>query len=104
MIKKKMTLFVSALAGLWAADVMKDAQAKSIHCTGVSMKWVNDCAANGHQCAAQATSDFDSSEFIAMSKADCNAVKKALKNSAVKEYVQKIRSGTVVAVKRGKKF
>ena len=104
MIKKKMTLFVSALAGLWAADVIKDAQAKAIHCKGVSTKWVNDCGANGHQCASQATSDFDSSEFISMDQADCTAVKNALKNPAVKKYVKKIQSGTVVAVKRGKKF
>ena len=104
MIKKKTTLFISALAGLWAADVIKDAHAKSIHCKGIATKWVNDCAANGHQCHAQATSDFDANEFISMSKEDCTAIKKALKNSAVKKYVQKIRSGTVVAVKRGKKF
>ena len=104
MIKKKMTLLVSALAGLWAADVIKDAHAKPIHCNGVSMKWVNDCAANGHQCAGQAKSDFNSKEFLAMSQADCNAVKNALKNSAVKAYVKKIRSGTVVASKQEKSF
>ena len=105
-MKKKMTLLVSALVGIFSTGfATKDAFAKKgIHCKGISTKWVNDCSANGHACAAQATKNFDKNEFLIMGKEDCMAIQNALKNQAVKDYVEKIQKGTIVAAKRGKKF
>ena len=78
--------------------------AKKIYCKGIATKWVNDCGANGHDCASQATSNFDKNEWLKMTSKDCEAVKSALKNKAVRDYVERIQKGTIVAVKRGKKF
>lgn len=107
---QKKSLISSALtAGLIAAGSAHAACGgksvkNGIKCEGVATKWVNDCGANGHECASHATKNFDSKEWLKMTKADCDAVKSALKNPAVKAYVERIQKGTVVATKRGKKF
>ena len=78
---------------------------KKVPCKGVATKWVNDCGANGHDCASSAKSNFDANEWLYMSSAeDCSAVKSALKSTAVKNYIERIQKGTVAATKRGKKF
>ena len=80
----------------------KKNQAK-VKCKGVSTQWVNDCSANGHKCSGKAKTNFDKNEWLYMSQKDCEAVKKALKDPAVKNYVEKVQKATKVAVKRGKK-
>ena len=107
-MKKKVVLSSAALIGALASGVTQTADAAKssgkIHCEGISTKWVNDCGANGHDCAGAAKSNFDSKEWLYMSPDDCKTVQKALKNKAVRNYVERIQKGTVVAVKRGKKF
>ena len=75
-------------------------------CKGVATKWVNDCGggtgANRHSCAGHALVNFDKSEWLRMSKKDCHDVQMALKNPAIKAYVEKIRNGTEAAMRRGK--
>ena len=111
-MKKKVVLSSAALIGALASGVTQVADASmhpskssgKIHCKGIATKWVNDCGANGHDCAGAAKSNFDSEEWLKMSPEDCKTVQNALKNKAVKNYVKRIQKGTVVAVKRGKKF
>ena len=40
-------------------------------CYGVAKAGKNDCAANGHSCAAQAKADGDKNEWIAVPKGTC---------------------------------
>ena len=87
------------------ASGTKDAPGgKNIHCEGVAMKYVNDCGANGHKCGGQAASNFQKGEWLKMSKEDCKAVKTAIKNPAIKRYLERIQKGTAAAVKSGKKI
>ncbi len=112
---KKDTLMKSALIGLLSSGCsmmgmkmgMKDrhpASAGTVHCKGVATKWVNDCGTNHHKCAGQAKSNFSKHEWLKMNNDDCMAVQEALKNKAVRMYIEKVQKGTVVATKRGKKF
>ncbi len=105
---KRITFLTSALIGLLTTGCssmsMTAAKGGKVHCKGIATKWVNDCGANGHKCASQAKSNFNRNEWLKMSKADCMTVQKALKNKAVRKYVKRVQKGTVVAVKRGKKF
>ena len=112
-MKKKNLLSSAVLVGALASSVTQSANATSmhkskssgkIHCKGISTKWVNDCGANGHECAGAAKSNFDSNEWLYMPSEDCKMVQNALKNKAVRSYVERIQKGTVVAIKRGKKF
>ena len=75
-----------------------------VNCTGIATKWVNDCSANGHACGGQAKTNFDSKEWLKMDKKDCEAIQIALKNPALKKYVEMVQKGTAGAVKRGKKL
>jgi uncharacterized membrane protein len=43
-------------------------------CYGVAKAGKNDCAANGHSCAAQAKTDGDKSEWIAVPKGTCEKI------------------------------
>ena len=106
-MKKKAILSSAALVGMLSAGgAIEQSQAadKLIHCKGISTKWVNDCGANGHECSSHASKNFDAQEWLKMTKKDCQVVQKALKNKAVKSYIERIQKGTVVATKRGKKF
>ena len=104
-MKKKIVLSSAALIGTLATGMISTANAKDkIHCKGIATKWVNDCGANGHDCHASATSNFDANEWLKMTPKDCKTVQEAIKNPVVKAYVERIQKGTVVAVKRGKKF
>ncbi len=102
-MKKELATIALVGAVMAGTTTISNAHA-SIHCEGVATKWVNDCQANGHDCAMKAESNFDKKEWIKMDKADCAAVKEALKNKSVKAYIEKIQKGTIVATKRGKKF
>ena len=111
-MKRSLFLTSAALIGILAngcGSMMglmgkKSGSSKKIHCKGIATKWVNDCGANKHKCAGQAKSNFDRNEWLKMSEKDCMTVQKALKNKAVRSYVERIQKGTVVATKRGKKF
>ena len=107
-MEKKSKLLNLAVAGAIVAGGAvntTEAHAGGYYCKGISMKWVNGCAANGHQCEFKAKTDWDKNEWLSVkNEADCKAIKTALKNPAIKKYVEKIRDTTVVAVKRGKKY
>lgn len=103
-MKKELTTIALAGAVMTSCATGINTAHAGVHCEGVATKWVNDCQANGHDCAMKATKNFDKEEWIKMDKADCEAVKTALKSKAVRAYVEKIQKGTIVATKRGKKF
>ena len=104
-MKKELTTVALAGAVLGGVAITSQtAMAKEVNCKGVATKWVNDCQANGHECAMKAIKNFDNEEWLKMDEKDCKAVKSALKSAALKRYIEKIQKGTVVATKRGKKF
>lgn len=43
-------------------------------CYGVSKQKMNDCAANGHACAGQATTSNDPNEWIYINKGSCERI------------------------------
>jgi uncharacterized membrane protein len=106
---KKKLLMTAAILSVMNTGMMEESQASGSHnkngtkCKGVATKWVNDCSANGHGCGGQAKVNFDKEEWLSMTKDDCEAVKEALKNQAVRKYLERIQKGTAEAVKNGKK-
>lgn len=96
-----MGLLVAGGAQLVAekASALKEGHVK---CKGISTKWVNDCGANNHGCGGKAATNFDKNEWLGMSPKACKAVQQAIKNTAVKAYIEKIQTGTATAVKNGK--
>ena len=104
MKKREKVLKTVLLGALAAGPIASLKAAPAYHCKGVAMKWVNDCQANGHDCRSHSSSNFDSQEWLSMDEKDCKAVQKALKNRAVKNYLEMIQKRTVSASKRGKKF
>ena len=104
MKKKLATLAITGATVLSGSALASRSVTKDIHCEGVATKWVNDCQANGHDCASKAIKNFDGKEWLKMGAADCAAVKSALKSKSVRDYIERIQKGTVVATKRGKKF
>ena len=102
-ISTKVALAGLVVTGCTSLKVEK-AKAEEIHCTGVSTKWVNDCAANNHKCSMAARTNFDQNEWLKLTSQDCQTVKEALKSPAIRSYIERIQAGTVKAVKRGKKF
>lgn len=103
-MKKELTTIALVGAVMTGTTMTTNVLASEVNCKGVATKWVNDCEANGHNCASSATTNFDKEEFLKMDKADCDAIKSALKNKSVRSYIEKIQKGTIVATKRGKKF
>lgn len=103
---KKKALLSTALAGFLLSGVQAfggpSKSKNSVKCKGVATKWANDCGTNEHSCAGQATVNFHKEEWVYMDKSDCQAVKSALKNSAVRNYIEKVQNKTKAAVKRGK--
>ncbi len=106
---------ISSILGIAAvgliAPLAEASSAEKIKCHGVSTKWVNDCSASGHNCASHghncatvARNDFAPNKWLRMTQKDCDAVKAALKHTAVKDYVLKIRDRSVAASKGGKEF
>ena len=101
---KTIALAGAVLASTATTSIASNTVNKEVSCKGVATKWVNDCQANGHDCAVQAKKNFDKKEWLTMKQADCEVVKAALKSKAMRAYIEKIQKGTVVATKRGKKF
>ena len=108
---KKQKIVSTALMGLLVAGgaqlVAEKASAikkGNVKCKGISTKWVNDCGANGHKCSGYAKSNFDKNEWLEMTPSDCKTLQNAIKNSAVKAYIEKIQKGTATAVGNGKKI
>ena len=112
---KKNRIMATTLASLLAstavqwlplpsAKAAKKSSSNKIECKGVATKWVNDCSANGHSCGGKAQANFDANEWLKMSQGDCKAIQAALKNPAVKKYVEMVQKGTAGAIKRGKKL
>ena len=101
-------IIVSSILGIAAAGLnaplAEASETEKVMCHGVSTKWVNDCGANGHTCSGKAECDFNPAEWLFMTPTDCEAVKNALNNAAVKEYVLRIRNESVAASMNGKEF
>jgi len=87
-------LLAAAITGLTLTSMAPNAMASSAnytHCKGVALKKMNDCGAKGHGCAGKAAADFIADEWVkTANQADCDAIKKAIKNPAVKKYLQAI--------------
>ncbi|MCP5466259.1 MAG: DUF2282 domain-containing protein [Steroidobacteraceae bacterium] len=71
----KTALLAAALGSL----LMAGAQAmgpdeNSEKCYGIAKAGKNDCAANGHGCAAQAKQDADPKEWISVPKGTCEKI------------------------------
>lgn len=107
---KKKVVFASTLLSA-AVSTVSPAQANDkksvvpskVECKGVALEFINDCAANGHECAAQAKKDWDKNEWLQMkSDADCKRIQQALKSDVMKKYVENIRDQTIALTKRGK--
>jgi len=47
---------------------------KSEKCFGVAKAGKNDCAGNGHSCAAQGTKEADKKEWITVPKGTCDKI------------------------------
>ena len=61
----------SALAAALVLPAATQAQGNMEKCYGVAKAGKNDCAANGHGCAAQAKADGDRKEWISVPKGTC---------------------------------
>ena len=59
------SLLVTSASPAWSAEPAKE------KCYGVAKAGQNDCAANGHSCAAQAKADRDPKEWKAVPKGTC---------------------------------
>jgi hypothetical protein len=102
--KKLLTIAMAGLAATVATDATAMGPGKGKVRCEVAMKYFNDCSANGHACGGKATKNFQKGEWLSMTQKDCDAVKKALKNPAVRKYVERVYKGAAVATKRGKKI
>jgi uncharacterized membrane protein len=68
-------LLAAALGGLLIANAQAmGPDDKSEKCFGVAKAGKNDCAANGHGCAAQAKTDGDKKEWISVPKGTCDKI------------------------------
>lgn len=78
-------------------------ETKKVRCKGVAVKAGNDCGVKGgHSCSGKAQSHFDSKEWIYLTPKDCKAVTEALKNPAVKSYVEQVYNKAEAKTKRMK--
>lgn len=72
-MQPKTALLAAALGSLLMSNaVAMGPDDKSEKCYGVAKAGSNDCAANGHGCAAQAKADGDKKEWITVPKGTCN--------------------------------
>ena len=69
----KSQVLVHALAGVIALSMAGTTPAAppKEKCYGIANAGKNDCAANGHTCAAQATADKDPKEWKYVAKGSC---------------------------------
>ncbi len=89
-------LMKAAIAGLTLTSLTTAVMASGknyVQCKGVALKKMNDCGAKGHGCSGKAKKDFDPQEWVkTKTQADCDAIQNAVKNPAVKKYLQDISS------------
>lgn len=73
-------LFRSALAGIVALGLASAggsalaAKGDNEKCAGIAKAGKNDCGANGHSCAGQATKDGDANEWVYVPKGTCEKI------------------------------
>jgi uncharacterized membrane protein len=69
----KTAILAAAMSGLFAlsAPAFSADDAKTEKCFGIAKAGKNDCAANGHSCAAQAKRDGDAKEWVKVPKGTC---------------------------------
>ena len=73
-MQSKSSLIAAAIAGaiaLGASGLAAAAEPEKEKCYGVAKAGKNDCAANGHACAAQAKTDGDPNEWIYVPAGTC---------------------------------
>jgi uncharacterized membrane protein len=71
---------VGSLLALSSSPAFSADKAKE-KCYGVAKAGQNDCAANGHSCAAQSKTDNDPSEWKFVPKGECEKLGGSLKTS-----------------------
>jgi uncharacterized membrane protein len=79
----KKELLLSAAIGLGFAGISAEAEAAPgwakkgdtiVKCRGIAKKGMNDCGANGHDCAGQAVKDNDKNEWVYVPKGVCKKI------------------------------
>ncbi len=80
-MSNKSIMLASAMVAVLAAASQPAlaADAAKEKCYGIAKAAANDCAANGHSCAGQATKDMDSKEWKFVAKGTCVDMKGTLK-------------------------
>nr|WP_314900487.1 DUF2282 domain-containing protein [uncultured Deefgea sp.] len=80
-MSNKSIMLASAMVAVLAAAAQPAlaADAAKEKCYGIAKVSANDCAANGHSCAGQATKDMDSKEWKYVAKGTCVDMKGTLK-------------------------
>lgn len=68
LLSSALALAVAGISGANAEDKKEPAREK---CFGVAKAGKNDCGANGHSCAGQATEDENSQEWLYLKKGVC---------------------------------
>lgn len=88
-MKKQNLLMTAAIAGLIIGAPMEAQAGKKGYekCKGVAPKGANSCGANGHGCGGFAKKDYNGEEWIYVKKGQCSKIKKAMKDPALKEFL-----------------
>ncbi|MDD9951228.1 MAG: DUF2282 domain-containing protein [Zetaproteobacteria bacterium] len=98
-----MVTSMTSCVGMTEASESSAAVSQKVECKGIALQYINGCAANGHECSAQAAKDWDENEWIEVASAkDCKFIQDALQSSAMRKYVEDIRDETIALTKRGK--
>ena len=80
-MSNKSIMLASAMVAVLAAAAQPAlaADAAKEKCYGIPKASANDCAANGHSCAGQASKDMDPKEWKYVAKGTCVEMKGTLK-------------------------
>ena len=80
-MSNKSIMLASAMVAVLAAAAQPAlaADAAKEKCYGIAKASANDCAANGHSCAGQASKDMDPKEWKYVAKGTCVEMKGTLK-------------------------
>ncbi len=76
-MNRKNAILAAAVGSLFAlnaiglAQAADDAMGAKEKCYGVAKAGKNDCASNGHSCAAQSKKDADSKDWVHLPKGTC---------------------------------
>ncbi len=76
-MKKNHVLILAAISSLVSLNIAQGAMDAKIgmeKCYGVAKTGKNDCAANGHSCAAQSKKDGDKTEWLNVPKGTCEKI------------------------------